>query len=154
MFIRHFGGRPTVTTRNSTKSSLHFASTVLLTNTFYKRYTFWNIRQEETESVDAYLTRIRLKLEMYEYAAEAHQDLARDKFVFGLIDDCTKERLLCKEKLDLSTAVAIAQQAESSGKQIKEMSTTTHTEINIMQRSRDQTNQTTYCDNCGRRHKP
>ena len=54
---------------------------------------FLNIRQEETESVDAYLTRIRLKLEMCEYATEVRQDLARDKFVFGLIDNRTKERL-------------------------------------------------------------
>ena len=120
----------------------------------FERYTFWNIRQEETESVDAYLTRIRLKLEMCEYAAEVRQDLARDKFVFGPIDDRTKERLLREEKLDLSTAVAIAQRAESSGQQIKDMSTTTHTEINIMQRSHGQTNQTTYCGNCGRQHKP
>ena len=46
----------------------------------YERYMFWNIRQEETEPVDAYLTRIRLKLEMCEYATEVRQDLARDKF--------------------------------------------------------------------------
>ena len=97
---------------------------------------FWNIRQQEGESVDAYLTRIRLKLEMCESAAEVRQGLARDKFVFGLIDDRTKERLLHEERLDLSTVVAIAQRAESSGKQMREMSTTTHTEINVMQRNR------------------
>ena len=120
----------------------------------YERYMFWNIRQEETESVDAYLTRIRLKLEMCEYATEVRQDLARDKFVFGLIDNRTKERLLREERLDLSTAVAIAQRAESSGQQIKEMSTTTRTEINIMQRNWGQGNETAYCGNCGCQHKP
>jgi len=91
---------------------------------------------------------------MCEYAAEVRQDLARNKFVFGLINDRTKERLLCEERLDLSTAVAIAQRAESSGKQIREMSTTTHTEINVMQLNRGQMNQNVYCSNCGRHHKP
>jgi len=91
---------------------------------------------------------------MCEYAAEVRQDLARDKFVFGLIDDRTKERLLREEKLDLSTAVAIAQRAESSGKQMREMSTATHTEINVMQCSHGQTNQSVYCGNCGHHHKP
>ena len=51
---------------------------------------------------------------MCEYAAEVSQELARDKFVFGLIDDRLKERLLREENLDLDTAVRQAQQAESS----------------------------------------
>ena len=91
---------------------------------------------------------------MCESAAEVRQDLARDKFFLGLIDNRTKERLLHEERLDLSTAVAIAQRVESSGKQMREMSTSTHTEINVMQRNRGQTNQNVYCGNCGRHHKP
>ena len=71
----------------------------------YERYIFWMIKQEADESVDAYLTRIKLKLEMCECASEVRQDLARDKFVFGLTDDCLKERLLHKENLDLAAAV-------------------------------------------------
>ena len=122
----------------------------------YKRYTFWTLQQEVDESVDAYLTRIKLKLEMCEYAAEVRQDLARDKFVFRLIDDRLKERLLCEENLDLATAVGQAQRAESSKRQIKEMST--HSEVNVMQRSRNQPTSVTTplinCGNCGRQHKP
>ena len=55
---------------------------------------------------------------MCEYAAEVHQELTCDKFVFGLTDDCLnerKKRLLHKENLDLATAVGQAQRAESSG---------------------------------------
>ena len=70
---------------------------------------------------------------MCEYAAEVSQELARDKFVFGLIDDRLKERLLREENLDLATAVGQTQQAESSKRQIKEMST--HSEVNSMQQS-------------------
>ena len=93
---------------------------------------------------------------MYEYAAEVHQELARDKFVFGLIDDRLKERLPCEENLDLATAVGQAQRAESSKRQIKEMST--HSEVNSMQQSRNQPTSVAtslvYCGNCGRQHKP
>ena len=73
----------------------------------YERYMFWNIKQEETEAVDAYLTRIKRKLDMCEYADVVKQDMTRDKFVFGLCDDRVKERLLREEKLDLTTAVGI-----------------------------------------------
>jgi len=118
----------------------------------YQRYMFWNIKQEDTETVDVYLTRIKLKLDMCEYSGEVQQEMTHDKFVFGLIDDCIKERLLHEEKLDLPTTVGIAQQAESSKQQIKDMSG--QSEINIMQCNRDQANQTVYCGNCGHQHKP
>ena len=97
----------------------------------YERYTFWTIKQEANESVDGYLTRIKLKLEMCEYATEVRQDLARDKFVFGLIDDRLKERLLREENLDLTTAVGQAQRAGSLKRHIKEMST--HSKVNAVQ---------------------
>ena len=113
----------------------------------YEWYTFWAIKQEVDESVDAYLTRIKLKLEMCEYATEVRQDLARDKFVFGLTDDRLKERLL------LTTAVGQAQRAESSKRHMKEMST--HSKVNALQRyNRPLTATTIYCGNCGRQHKP
>lgn len=121
----------------------------------YKRYTFWSLQQEGEESVDAYLTRIKLKLDTCEYAAEVRQDMTRDKFVFGLTDDNLKERLLREENLDLATAVGLAQRAESSKRQIREM--TTHHEVNVVQRSRGRSSmftETAHCGNCGRQHKP
>jgi len=74
----------------------------------YERYMFWNIKQEETEPVDGYLTRIKLKLDMCKYAGSVKKEMTHDKFVFGLSDDCIKERLLREENLDLSTALGIA----------------------------------------------
>lgn len=55
-----------------------------------ERYTFWTLQQEVDESVDGYLTRIKLKLDTREYPPEVCQDLARDKFVFGLTNDRLK----------------------------------------------------------------
>ena len=68
-------------------------------NIIYERYGFWTIQQEEDETIDAYLTRIRMKIDLCEYDKEGwppavHQELIRDKFVFGLMDDNVKERLL------------------------------------------------------------
>ena len=83
------------------------------------------------------------------------QELTRDKFVFGLTDDRIKERLLREENLDLATAVGQAQRAESSKRQIKEMST--HSDVNAMQRgsnNRPPSANVINCRNCGRSHKP
>ena len=118
----------------------------------YERYMFWTLQQEVDKSVDAYLTLIKLKLEACEYATKVHQDLTRDKFVFGLTDDRLKERLLREENLDLATAVGQAQRAESSKRQIKEMST--RSDVNAMQRHRPPSANTIHCGNCGHHHKP
>ena len=120
----------------------------------YERYTFWTLQQQKEESVDAYLTQIKLKLDMCEYAAEVRQELTRDKFIFGLTNDRLKERLLREENLDLATAVGQAQRAESSKRQIREMST--RSEVNAVERSRSQPPPAApvQCGNCGRRHKP
>ena len=49
-------------------------------------------------------------------------EMLRDRFVFGLLDNTLKERLLHETELDLAKAVEIAQRQESSKKQIKDMS--------------------------------
>ena len=95
-------------------------------NIIYERYGYWTIQQEDDESVDAYLTRIRMKIDLCEYDKEGwppavHQELIRYKFVFGLTDDNLKERLLRETDVILDKAVETAQRAESSKKQIKEM---------------------------------
>ena len=95
-------------------------------NILYERYSFWSLHQDEDESVDAYLILIKAKIDMCEYAKEEwpaaiRQELTRDKFVFGLIDDNLKERLLREPNLDLNKAVDIAQHSESSKQQVKEM---------------------------------
>ena len=79
------------------------------------------------------MTQIKLKLDTCEHTAEVRQELTRDNFVFGLTDDCLKESLLCEENLDLATAVGQAQRAESSKRQIREMST--HSEVNTIEQS-------------------
>ena len=96
-------------------------------NIIYERYGFWTIQQEDGESIDAYLTRIRMEIDLCEYEKEGwpsavRQELIRDKFVFGLIDNNLKERLLREVDVSLTKAVETAQRAESSKRQVQEMS--------------------------------
>ena len=53
----------------------------------------------ESESIDAYLTRLKVKIDACEYSKEGWPAAVRleilcDRFVFGLLDDTVKERLL------------------------------------------------------------
>ena len=130
-------------------------------NILYERYGFWSLHQEDDESIDAYLTRIKIKIDMCEYTKEGwpqavRQELTRDKFVFGLIDDTLKERLLREANLDLNRAVEIAQRTESSKRQVKEMAT--RSSVNILQQSSERqlvnNSQVFNCGQCGCQHKP
>ena len=92
----------------------------------YKRHGFWSLHQEE-EDIDAYITRLKLKIDSCEYnmtgwSATVKLELTCDKFVFRLLDNALKERLLCKVDLPLQQAVALVQRYESSKTQAKEMS--------------------------------
>ena len=133
-------------------------------NILYERYGFWNLRQEDEESIDAYLTRIKIKIDMCEYTREGwpptvREELTRDKFVFGLIDDNLKERLLRESNLDLTRALEIAQRSEASKLQVKEMGAHSTT-VNALRRNKPQhlvpspdSQRVTQCGQCGRQHR-
>ena len=127
-------------------------------NIIYERYTFWNLQQEEGESIDAYLTRLKVKIDTCEYNKEGwpaavRQELIRDKFIFGLTDDSLKERLLREASLTLSKAIEIAQRSESSKQQIKNMKST-HRLPNVDALKGHRGSKPTYCGQCGQTHKP
>jgi len=82
-------------------------------NILYERHSFWSMYQEEGEAIDSYVTRLKLKIDNCEYdktgwPAAVKMELTRDKFVFGLLDDALKERLLCEAHLSLQRAIALA----------------------------------------------
>ena len=65
-------------------------------NILFERYKFWSLKQQDSESVDAYLTRLKLQSDHCEYDKEGWPDAVktetvRDQFVFGLRDDKLKE---------------------------------------------------------------
>ena len=73
-------------------------------NILYEHHRFWSLHQEEGEAIDAYVTRLKLKSDSCEYdkegwSAAVKLELTCDKFVFGLLDDALKERLLRESDL-------------------------------------------------------
>ena len=111
-------------------------------NILYERYGFWNLCQENDESIDAYLMRIKMQIDMCEYTREGwppmvREKLTHDKFVFGLIDDNLKEKLLRQPNLDLTRALEIAQRSKASKLQVKEMGAHS-TIVNTLRRNKPQ----------------
>ena len=123
-------------------------------NIIYECYGFWTIQQEGGKSIDAYLMRIQMKIDLCEYDKEGwplavHQELIRDKFVFGLIDNSLKERL--PHEVDVETA----QHAELSKTQVQEMSKPSVNAVQESKRSRKQRQtHTVQCTQFGQWHPP
>ncbi|CAK6977188.1 uncharacterized protein LOC117548545 [Scomber scombrus] len=55
-------------------------------NVIFERYVFGNLKQEEGESVDAFVTRLREKVATCEYGA-IRDELIRDRLVLGITDE-------------------------------------------------------------------
>jgi len=65
-------------------------------NVLYERHGFWNLTQMEDETVDAYLTRLKIKVDSCDYNKQdwppaVRLEMLRDRFVFGLLDDTLKD---------------------------------------------------------------
>ena len=121
-------------------------------NVLYERHKFWNLQQDKGETVDAYITRLRLQADYCDYDKEGwpaavKNEMVRDKFVFGLRDDNLKERLLCEADISLGKIVALAQRMESSQRHIREM-------IDSGSNNKSTDTVQVSCGQCGRKHKP
>ena len=88
-------------------------------NTVIERYTFWETKQKEGESIDHFVTELKTKAKNCEF--EAQKDLMiRDRIIFGIQDERLKERLLREtENPTLEKAIEMCRAAEISKKQIK-----------------------------------
>ena len=118
------------------------------------------MRQDEGETVDSYLTRLKLKIDYCEYdktdwPPAVKNEMTRDKFIFGLIDDGVTERLLRETDLTLERAVALAQRSEASKSQVKAMSSNTYLayKCDDIQQKTDPP-RLFICGRCGKLHKP
>ena len=89
-------------------------------NVVFERHQFWQITQEDSETVDQFITRLKNKAKSCEYPPPV-DDMLRDKFVFSIRDLQVKERLLREEKLTLEKAISMARSSEASKEQIKAM---------------------------------
>lgn len=90
------------------------------TNTIYERYVFNNKHQESSESVDAYVTKLRKLSLTCEFGQLADQ-MIRDRIVCGIKDNAVRKKLLQEADLSLQKCVDICRAAEKTATQIKSM---------------------------------
>lgn len=118
-------------------------------NITFERFKFHKIMQEEGETVDEYMTRLRLQANNCNFG-ELNDSLLRDQLVLGIKSDRLRTKLL-SEDVALERALQICQATELANKQTAEISNEHPTQINAIQKMEKQ--KTSYdCRNCGRNH--
>ena len=89
-------------------------------NTVYERYKFWCRDQIGEELVDKWVKDLRTVAVNCEFG-EQEDSLIRDKIVFGVRDNRTKERMLREADLTLKKALELCRAAEATKSQMREM---------------------------------
>ena len=131
-------------------------------NLTVERHIFNSRMQHLSESIDKYITDLRLKVKTCEYGTMA-DEMIKDRIVVGVHSDIIPGRLLREKDLCLTKAIDICKAAEASTKQLEKL--TDEKKVEILQENRPTTYQagtknnpkkTTgpACQNCGRNHPP
>ena len=121
-------------------------------NTVFERYKFWERKQQPGESFDAWVTDLKNQATICEFG-DQHDNMIRDKIVFGTTDQRVKERLLTKSDLTLQTAEDMCRAAEISKQQIKSMASTSQIpEVDIVDKKQSQKQNKSHCGACGFTH--
>lgn len=101
-------------------------------NPIFARFKF-NNEIQGTDSIESYLTRLRLAARDCEYGVKK-EEMIRDRLVFGTNSSKVREKLInVGSELTLDKAVQIAQSYEYSQEQLKSMST----EVNYVASGKD-----------------
>ena len=90
------------------------------TNETFERYTFKICVQQESETNDAYVSKLRKLAKACNYG-ELEQSLIRDRIVYGIIDNTARKRLLQEDKLTLTKCIDICRALESTCAKLKTM---------------------------------
>ncbi|KAK3737631.1 hypothetical protein QZH41_006456 [Actinostola sp. cb2023] len=89
-------------------------------NVVYERYVFNLCAQNDQETTDEFVNRIRKLTSSCEFGTLT-EELIRDKLVLGIQDQSTKLRLLKEDKLTLDKAINICRSSEIANIQLKSM---------------------------------
>ena len=134
-------------------------------NIVFERYQFWTRDQLESESIDTWLTDLRMSAKRCEFTGH-EEAMLRDKLVFGVRNNATRERLLREPNLTLAKGLEICRATEASRKQAQAMGSSSNssheTEVNLVRKFRhgsakdlkkpSQSNFITSCKFCGKSH--
>uniref|UniRef100_A0AAV2KDB0 ribonuclease H n=1 Tax=Knipowitschia caucasica TaxID=637954 RepID=A0AAV2KDB0_KNICA len=89
-------------------------------NVIFERYVFGNCRQDDSEPIDSFVTRLREKAASCDYG-ELREELIRDRLVLGISDEGVRRRLLREKDLTLSSAIDMCRGAEMTDIKLKMM---------------------------------
>lgn len=133
-------------------------------NVVFERFQFWKCSQAPGESIDGFVTTLRLRAKTCEFG-DQEESLIRDRVVLGCTDCRLQERLLREPDLSLTKALQICRAAEATAEQMKMIRGDDTTTINSLKSekyssSRRNNNEHTgssdrsTCRKCGTRHPP
>ena len=95
------------------------------TQVIYERYRFNNRKQEQGESISAYVTELRVIAKNCALEEITPDEILHDRLVLGVRDEKVRERLLRINDLTLSKAIDICKAAEQTSEQLKLIATGT-----------------------------
>ena len=92
-------------------------------NLTYERHQFNTRNQNDGESIDSYVTELRILSKSCEFG-DLTDSLIKDRLVCGVIKDSVRSRLLRETELTLQKAIDICRAAETSTQQMKVIQST------------------------------
>ena len=109
-------------------------------NVTYERHVFNTRNQKQGETIDQYITELRMKAKTCEFGT-LNDSLIRDRVVCGIVDDKVRARLLRETDLTLQKAIDICRANEITSKQVKTLANegAITADINAIQHSKDAT---------------
>jgi len=116
----------------------------------YERYIFNSRKQKEDESIDEYVTQLRLLADNCEFGA-IKDSLVRDRIICGSKNARLRENLLREPDLSLSRAIEMCRLTERAKEQHNEMLRNQFEEINEI-KSYQKNNRDNKCKYCNYKH--
>jgi hypothetical protein len=122
-------------------------------NIIYERYRFNTRKQGEDESIDIFITDLFKLAETCDYGT-LREELIRDRIIVGMRDKTTSERLLQRQKLNLSEVIQATKQAELQAEDNKVLLGREVKDINRMKFKEQSIKQQEKCWFCGYERHP
>jgi hypothetical protein len=123
-------------------------------NVVFERFQFWKHVQQPGESIDAFVTTLRLRARTCEFG-DQEESLIRDRLVISCPDARLQERLLRENEESLAKVVDICRAAETSQQQLKAIKTGVDmASSSSVSAVTNANNKILVCGNCGYAHAP
>uniref|UniRef100_A0A8D8SZK0 Uncharacterized protein n=1 Tax=Cacopsylla melanoneura TaxID=428564 RepID=A0A8D8SZK0_9HEMI len=116
-------------------------------NVVFERYKMFNMRQEEGETVDSFVQRIKSQSLLCKFKDES---ITRDIFVIGVANKDVKAKLISKSDLTLVEAVVMANKANELAKEVQVMTKSGNqdSQVDVVKLQNEQM----FCKYCGAHH--